>query len=59
VGVDNGFQASLEPFKANYRKAYNGMCLAILKSSPKSGTIKLTASSVGLTSSTLIINTSK
>lgn len=59
VGVDNGFQASLEPFKANYRKAYNGICLVILKSSPKSGSIKLTATSVGLTSSTLIINTSK
>lgn len=59
AGVDNGFQASLEPFKANYRKAFHGLCLAILQSTEKTGTIKLTASSAGLASSSIIIRTSK
>lgn len=57
AGVDNGFQASLEPFKANYRKAFHGLCLAILQSNGKAGTIKLTASSQGLTSTTLSVTT--
>ena len=59
AGVDNGFQASLEPFKANYRKAFHGLCLAILQSTEKAGTIKLTASAKGLTSTSITINTGK
>ncbi|TCD12248.1 DUF4982 domain-containing protein [Pedobacter frigidisoli] len=59
AGVDNGFQASLEPFKANYRKAFHGLCLAILQSTEKSGTIKLTAIAVGLTTNSIIIKTGK
>jgi beta-galactosidase len=55
AGVDNGYQASLEPFKANYRNAYNGLCLAIVQAKEKLGTIKLTATSVGLKSETVII----
>jgi beta-galactosidase len=50
AGVDNGYQASMEPFKANYRKAYNGMCLAIVQSNGKPGKIALEASSDGLQS---------
>ena len=53
AGVDNGYQASLEPFKANYRKAYNGMCLVILQNTGKKGTIKLAAASEGLESATI------
>ena len=37
AGVDNGFQASHEPFKADSGKAYNGMCLVILQSTTNSG----------------------
>ncbi|MDP4208634.1 MAG: beta-galactosidase GalB [Bacteroidota bacterium] len=48
AGVDNGYQASMEPFKANFRKAYNGMCLAIIQSNGKSGEITFEASSGGL-----------
>ncbi|RDC58652.1 DUF4982 domain-containing protein [Pedobacter chinensis] len=59
AGVDNGFQASLEPFKANHRKAFHGLCLAILQSTEKSGSIKLTATSNGLSSSSITINTGK
>ena len=44
VGVDNGYQASLEPFKANYRKLYNGKCLVILQSNKKAENITLEAS---------------
>ncbi|WEK17679.1 MAG: beta-galactosidase GalB [Candidatus Pedobacter colombiensis] len=48
AGVDNGFQASLEPFKAEYRKAYRGLCLAIVEAKNKAGKIKLIATSAGL-----------
>ncbi|MNK73952.1 Beta-galactosidase [compost metagenome] len=59
AGVDNGFQASLEPFKASYRKAFHGLCLAILQATEKAGTIQLTATSAGLSSSSIVINTGK
>jgi len=59
AGVDNGFQASLEPFKANYRKAFNGLCLAIVQSNEKLGKIKLTATASGLKASSIVINTKK
>ncbi|MEJ5995008.1 glycoside hydrolase family 2 TIM barrel-domain containing protein [Pedobacter sp. Du54] len=57
AGVDNGFQASLEPFKANYRKAYHGLCLAIIQATEKAGTIKLTATAEGLKEATIVIST--
>ncbi|GEL10535.1 beta-galactosidase [Flavobacterium glycines] len=47
VGVDNGYQASLEPFKANYRKLYNGKCLVILQSNKKAENITLEATTAG------------
>ena len=47
VGVDNGYQASLEPFKADYRKLYNGKCLVILQSNKKAENITLEASTAG------------
>ncbi len=50
AGVDNGYQASEEPFKANYRKAFNGMCLLIIQSEKKAGSINITAKSNGLQS---------
>ncbi|MDQ7949079.1 MAG: glycoside hydrolase family 2 TIM barrel-domain containing protein [Pedobacter sp.] len=53
AGVDNGFQASLEPFKANYRKAYHGLCLAIIQSTENPGKIKLTAKAEGLASKSI------
>lgn len=56
AGVDNGFQASLEPFKANYRKAYHGMCLAIIQSADKAGKIELSATAEGLKGAILTIS---
>jgi len=57
VGVDNGNAASTEPFQANYRKAFNGMALAILKSTDKAGVITLSASSKGLKSAKITVVT--
>lgn len=55
-GVDNGYPANLQPFKTNHCKAYNGLCLVIIKSKEKTGTIKLTATSAGLASQIISIN---
>jgi beta-galactosidase len=48
AGVDNGSQVSHESFKANYRKAYNGLALVIVKAGKTGSTIQLRASSTGL-----------
>ncbi len=49
AGVDNGCQTSMEPFRADYRKAFNGKCLVVLRAGKEKGTITLKASSEGLT----------
>ena len=41
AGVDNGCQTSMEPFKANYRKAFNGICLLVLQTDKKPGKFML------------------
>ena len=48
AGVDNGSETSSEPFKAGYRKAFNGLCLVIVRSNNREGKITLEASSEGL-----------
>jgi beta-galactosidase len=50
AGVDNGCQTSMEPFKADFRKAFNGKCLLVVKAGAEAGDISVTASSDGLTS---------
>lgn len=55
AGVDNGLQTSMESFKASHRKAFNGMCLVIIKSTQKKGNIQLAANAKGLKSDTIII----
>lgn len=55
TAVGNGNAASLESFQADYRKAFNGQCLAILKSTENAGTIKITATSEGLESDALSV----
>ncbi len=55
AGVDNGYQASLEPFKANYRKAFNGMCLLIVQATEEAGDIKITATTDGLKNGALTL----
>jgi beta-galactosidase len=58
IGVDNGNPASHEDFKGKSRKAFNGLCLAIVQSTAKPGRIQLTATSPGLKSSGIAITTS-
>jgi beta-galactosidase len=45
----------MEPFKANYRKAFNGLCLAIIQSKEKTGQVLLKATSPGLKSAEMTI----
>ena len=48
AGVDNGNPVSHESFKAPYRKAFNGLALAVIRPQGKAGKIKLLATSEGL-----------
>src|ERR1019366_682177 len=56
IGVDNGDPASHESFKANHRKAFNGLCLAILRSTQNAGSIRITARSHGLREAVVELN---
>ena len=57
AGVDNGSQSSMEPFKANHRKAFHGLCLAIIQSTHKGGIITVKASAIGLVGTLVKITT--
>jgi len=48
AGTDNGHQTDLTSFQSLDRKAFNGLCLAVIRSKQKAGTIKLSATSTGL-----------
>ncbi|MCG6914088.1 hypothetical protein LJE86_09250 [bacterium BMS3Abin03] len=41
VRVDNGSETSHESFKSNFRKAFNGICLAVIQSEEKAGKLLL------------------
>jgi beta-galactosidase len=53
AGVDNGSPTSMESFKSSERKAFNGLCLAVIQSNGKKGTISLKATAEGLQSANL------
>ena len=55
AGVDNGSPVSMESFKANSRKAFNGMCLAVIAPNGKPGSISLKANAEGLSSASVTI----
>jgi beta-galactosidase len=57
AGVDNGSEISHESFKANHRKAFHGMALAIIQSNGKGGRINLKATADSLSSGSVIIET--
>ncbi len=57
IAVDNGAQASMESFKASFRKAYKGLCLAVLQSQESAGKITLKASAEGLEGATIEVST--
>lgn len=48
AGVDNGSQTSMERFKDNKRKAFNGKCLVVLQNDGKTGAARLKAVADGL-----------
>jgi beta-galactosidase len=48
VAVDNGDATSFEPFIAKEHDAYNGLCLAVIRSTGKLGQIVVKATSNGL-----------
>jgi len=59
AGVDNGNETDHGPFKADYRKAFNGLCLAVIQSKGSNGKITLTATSNGLKDATTVIEAGK
>lgn len=59
AGTDNGSESSMESFKANKRKAYHGLCLAIIQSGEKEGGIQFSATSPGLQGATINLETRK
>jgi beta-galactosidase len=57
AGVDNGLQTSMEPFRGNTRRAFNGLCLVVIRSSKKAGSVSLKATSDGLEGSEIVVTT--
>ena len=55
AGVDNGCQTDLSMFKADNKKAFKGLALAVVQSKKKAGTITLSATAEGLKSASVII----
>ena len=55
AGVDNGWQTDLTSFKGSEKRAFNGLCLAILQSNGKAGNIQLKVSSPGLAGAAISI----
>jgi beta-galactosidase len=49
IGVDNGDPKSHQDFKADHITAFSGLCLAVVQSTGAAGSVRLTASSPGLT----------
>jgi beta-galactosidase len=58
VATDNGDPTSFESFQAHDRKAFNGLCLVIVRGEAgKSGNISIVARAEGLMSGTAIVQT--
>ena len=56
VATDNGDPTDLVSFPSHDRKAFNGLCLAIIRSQTgQTGTIKLTATSDGMKTTSVSI----
>jgi beta-galactosidase len=57
IGVDNGDPMSHEDFKTNRRRAFNGLCMAIVQSTASAGAIRIGATSPGLASASVTVHT--
>ena len=58
VGVDNGDGTNHESYKGNSHSAFSGKVMAIVQSNGEAGEIKITASSSGLDSGEVVLNSS-
>lgn len=59
AAVDNGNNASHEPFHAAQRHAYEGECVAFVRATSESGKIKVCASARGLKKGSIVIEAAK
>lgn len=59
IGVDNGNAADTDSYKADSRKAFSGKALVIVQSTKEAGSFTVTATSDGLTSSSVTVNTQR
>lgn len=57
IGVDNGDLFSQESYKVARRRAFHGLCLAIVQSSARPGQIEVAASAPGLRGATVVVRT--
>jgi beta-galactosidase len=55
IGVGNGDPSSHEPDKAAKRRAFNGLCMAIVQSTQKAGNMNIEASSPGLRGTSITV----
>ena len=53
AGVGNGNPSDHDPDKADFRHAFNGLCMVVVGANEKPGDIQVTATAPGLTSATL------
>jgi len=53
IGVDNGDMSNQEDFKGKQKKAFHGMCLALVQSTANAGQVRVTATAPGLPPATL------
>jgi len=58
IGVDNGNPMSHESYQAAQRRAFHGLCLALVQSTARAGNIRLVASAPGLQPATLLLTSS-
>jgi beta-galactosidase len=56
IGVGNGDPSNHEPDRANSRRAFNGLCMAIMQSTREPGELRLVVSSPGLEAAAIVIN---
>ncbi len=57
AALDNGYQADLEPYtNKKFRRAYNGLALAIVRSAKEKGEVVLNITSVGLRNTSVKIS---
>ena len=55
AGVDNGDPVSHESFRADSRKAFNGLCLLVVKAGKNKGKIEVIAESEGLSATSFVL----